>query len=97
MTSVKAAEVYHIPESTIRSHVNKPMMQIGGGRHFYLNEAKEVHLVEMIKSLEKIGVRLTKFVLRKVIDEYLRLTIKDARFKSKTDDVNLVIFLCYCF
>jgi transposase-like protein len=97
MTSVKAAELYQIPQSTIRSHVNKPTMRVGGGRRFYLDQLKELHLVEMIKALEKIGVRLTRLVLRKVIDEYLRLTTEDPRFKSKTSDVNCVMFFCYSY
>jgi transposase-like protein len=94
MTSVTAAETYGIPQSTIRSHVNHPTKRIGAGRSSYLDQEKERHLVELIKSLEQIGVRLTKPILRKVVNEYLRLTTDDPRFKSRMPNMHLIVFVC---
>jgi DNA-binding transcriptional ArsR family regulator len=80
MTSVKASEVFDVPQSTIRSHLNKPSTRIGAGRSQYLNKEEEAHLVELMKSLEKIGVRLTRPVLIRVSGQYLRQITKDPRF-----------------
>jgi transposase-like protein len=82
LTSVKASEFYGVPQSTIRSHVNHPSLRLGAGRSSHLNVEEENHLVDLIKSLEKIGVRLTQTVLRKVIIEYFRLIKKDPRWKD---------------
>lgn len=95
MTSVQAAETYQVPQGTIRSHTNDQFLRIGSGRSFYLDAEQEAYLVELLKSLEKIGVRLTKPVLRKVVGEYIRLVAKDPRFKSKqASRVVCCAFLC---
>ncbi len=83
MTSGKAAEVFGVPSSTIRSHLNNSSLRIGGGRPFYLNKKKETYLVEVIRSLSLIGVRLTLVILYKLVGEYLRLVIKDSRLHGK--------------
>ena len=65
MTSIKAAEVYHIPESTIRSHTSNPSLRIGAGRSYYLSEKKEYYLVDLLKSLNDIGIRLTNVAVKR--------------------------------
>jgi hypothetical protein len=82
LTSVKASEFYEVLQSTIRSHVNHPSSRLGAGRSFHLNTAEENHLLGLIKSLEKIGVRLTRVVLRKVIVDYFQLMKNDPLWKS---------------
>ena len=79
MTSTKAAKVYGVPSSTIRSHLNNSTLCIGAGRPFYLNKKKESYLVELIKSLSLIGVRLTLVILYKLVGEYLCLVSKVPR------------------
>ncbi|CAF1500875.1 unnamed protein product, partial [Adineta steineri] len=71
MTSVFAQTEYGVPQSTIRMHVNNVSLGIGGGRRSYLNNQQEGYLVDLIKSLELIGIRLTKNILKKVIGEYI--------------------------
>ena len=83
MTSVYASKFYHVPQGTIRTHVNNVTLGIGAGRRVYLNEEKEGYLVDLIKSLEFIGVRLTKSVLKKVVGEYITRVSDDPRLKSK--------------
>lgn len=83
MTSVKAAEHYKVLSSTIRCHVNEYSSRIGGGTSSYLNPKQEEYLVEAMKSLESIGVRLTKPVLKKVCGEYIQLVSKNSRYTSK--------------
>jgi hypothetical protein len=80
MSSVKASRLYHIPESTIRSHVRYPLLHVGAGRKFYLSSKQERYLVELIKALESIGVRLTKIVLKKVVGEFIGFVSTDPRF-----------------
>ncbi|CAF1542211.1 unnamed protein product [Rotaria sordida] len=65
MSSVKASHDYHVPQSIIRTHVRNTSLRIGAGRKFYLSSKQERYLVELIKALESIGVRLTKIVLKK--------------------------------
>ena len=89
LTSVKASEFYGVPQSTIRSHVNHPSLRIGAGRSSHLNTDEENHLVDLIKSLEKIGVRLTRAVLQKVVIEYLRLIKTDPRWKINCSIITL--------
>ena len=93
MTSVKASEFYHVPQSTIWSHINNDLLHVGAGRPFYLSPKQEIYLVELIKSLDEIGIRLTKSVLMKVIGEYLRLAIYNARFNSKVLSSNVIYIL----
>jgi hypothetical protein len=83
MTSVFASNFYNVPQGTIRTHMNNVQLGIGAGRRAYLNEEKEAYLVGLIKSLEIIGVRLTKSVLKKVMGEYITRVSDNYRFKSK--------------
>ena len=83
MTSVEAAEVYHIPESTIRSQTSNPSLRIGAGRSYYLSEEKEGYLVDLLKSLNDIGIRLTNVVVKKIIGEYIGLVTGDPRFTDR--------------
>ena len=93
MTSVKASEFYHVSQSTIRSHINNDLLHVGAGRPFYLSPKQEIYSVELIKSLDEIGIRLSKNVLMKIIGEYLRLAINDARFNSKVLSSNVIYIL----
>jgi predicted transcriptional regulator len=88
MTSIKASEVFEVPRSTIRTHLNKPSTRIGAGRSQYLNEDEEAHLVELIKSLEKIGVRVTRPALLRVSGQYLRRITKDPRFQREYSELS---------
>ncbi|CAF5040384.1 unnamed protein product [Rotaria sp. Silwood1] len=83
MTSMESSIHFHIPESTIRSHVRNPSLHVGAGRKFYLTSKQEHYLVDLIKTLEKTGVRLTKMVLKKVIGEFINYTSTDNRFNGK--------------
>ena len=83
MTLMKSSTHFHIPESTIRSHIRNPSLRIGAGRKFYLTLKQEHYLVDLIKTLERTGVRLTKAVLKKVIGEFLNYTSTDNRFNGK--------------
>lgn len=94
MTSIKASEVYKVPQGTIRSHTSNPSLKIGAGRMSYLNGEEESRLVELIKSLVQTGIRLTKWVLKKVVGQYLRLVTRDDRLKSKPSDQTSEILLC---
>jgi hypothetical protein len=69
MTSVQASKFYKVPESTIRTHAKQPSMHIGAGRRFYLSLKQEGYLVELIRSFQLIGVRLTKPILKKLSGE----------------------------
>ena len=82
MTSVEASKVYQVPASTIRSHTTKASMRFGAGRRFYLDSKQECYLVELIKSFEPIGVKITKPILIKVAGEFIDLVTKDIRLKS---------------
>ncbi|UJR12801.1 hypothetical protein I4U23_016974 [Adineta vaga] len=82
MTSLKASDEYHVPPGTIRTHVRNLSLGVGGGRRCYLTHKQECYLVDMIKGLEIIGVRLTKSVLKKVLGEYIKLVSNDSRFKT---------------
>ncbi|CAM2730588.1 unnamed protein product, partial [Rotaria socialis] len=53
------------------------------GSSYYLNCKQEDYLVELIKSFETIGVRLTKPVLRQIVGQYIKLVTNDSRYKSK--------------
>ena len=83
MTSLEAAEHYKVPSSTIRCHANEYSSRVGAGPSFYLNVQQEKYLVEAIKSLEDIGVRLIKPVLKKVCNEYIQLVSTNPRYSSK--------------
>ena len=83
MSPVKASRVYHIPESTIRSHIQNTSLRLGAGRKFYLSSKQERYLVELIKALESIGVHLTKIVLRKVVGEYIGCISSAPRFNRE--------------
>jgi DNA-binding response OmpR family regulator len=76
-------EHYKVPSSTIRCHVNEYSSRVGAGPSFHLNVQQEKYLVEAIKSLEGIGVRLIKPVLKKVCSEYIQLVSTNPRYSSK--------------
>jgi hypothetical protein len=83
MSSIEAADHYKVPSSTIRCHVNKYSSRVGAGPSFHLNPKQEEYLVEVIKSLGDIGVRVTKSILQKVSDEYIKLVSNNVRYTSK--------------
>lgn len=83
MTSVKASEVLKAPQSTIRTHLKKPFTRIGAGRSMYLNTEEEAQFVELTKSLEKVGFKLTRKVLLRTAGQYLRRTTNHPRLKSE--------------
>ena len=82
ITSVEASKVYQVPGSTIRTHITKTAMRFGAGRRSYLDIKEENHLVELIKSFEPIGVRITKPILTKIADEFIELVTNDLRLNS---------------
>ena len=65
----------------------------GAGRPFYLSPKQEIYLVELIKSLDEIGIWLTKNVLMKIIGEYISWAINDARFNSKVLSSTVIYIL----
>ncbi|CAF1528476.1 unnamed protein product, partial [Rotaria sordida] len=81
MTSVEASKFYKVPSSTIRCHVNGYSARIGAGASFYLSKKQEDYLVELIKSFESIGLRLTKLVLKKIVGQFIKLVTNNSRFK----------------
>ena len=83
MTSIEASIEHHIPSSTIRMHVNNPSLNIGSGRPFYLSLKQEGYLVDVLLSLESMGLRLTKGVLQKIAGEYIQLVANDHRLESE--------------
>lgn len=82
MNSIQAGRVYKVPSSTIRSHLSKPLSRLGAGRPFYLNDEEERCLIDMVKCIHKIGIRLTKSVLKKISGEYMKSIVTDPRFTS---------------
>ncbi|UJR24374.1 hypothetical protein I4U23_005751 [Adineta vaga] len=87
MTSADASREHNVPSSTIRCHVNGISPRIGAGRSSYINSEQEKYLVEMIKYLEGVGVRLTKEVLRKICNEYVNLVSNN--FRSIDNELSL--------
>ena len=83
MSSIIASHLYHAPESTIRTHVQNTSLQFGAGRKFYLSSKQERYLIELIKALKSIGVRLTKVVLKKVVGEFIGCVSNDPRFNRE--------------
>ncbi len=73
--SISAAIIakYDIPGSTIRNHKSDPKLRIGVGRPTLLPNEQEQYLVELLKHVEVIGVRLTKSLAMKLASEYVRL------------------------
>lgn len=90
MNSVKAAEFYKVPQSTIRSHISNENLRVGAGRKRYLTDKQEGYLVDLLQSLDDIGVRLTKSVLVRIFGEYIIMVTKDIRF-GKFDVILLFI------
>ncbi|CAF1521020.1 unnamed protein product [Adineta steineri] len=97
MTSVKASEKFTVPESTIRCHIRKPNLRVGAGRSFYLSGNEEKYLVELIKSFDDIGFRLTKPILNSIIGQYIGSVTTDARFTSKYLLFDLIVFFIVVF
>jgi hypothetical protein len=63
---------YGIPGSTIRNHKLNPKLGIGSGRPTLLSNEQEKYLVELLKNLEVIGVRLTKPVVIELASDYVK-------------------------
>jgi hypothetical protein len=72
-TSSEVAAKHGVPGSTVRNHKCNPTMRIGGGRPQLLTNTQEQYLVELLKNLEVIGVRLTKPVVMKFSSDYVHL------------------------
>ena len=81
MTSIEASKSYKVPGSTIRSHVFKASLKIGAGPRSYLNLEQEAYLVELIKSLGSMGVRVTKSILKKIAGEFIE-SVTNIRLKG---------------
>lgn len=94
MTSVKASQVYSVPQSTVRSHIIKPELRIGAGRQSYLTKKQEEYLVEIVKSLGKIDVRVTKALLKKIAGEYIKVVTNDKRLCGKYEftEMNILFY-----
>ncbi|CAF3933574.1 unnamed protein product [Rotaria sp. Silwood1] len=56
MTSVEASEEYGVPQSTIRNNKRRPLMSIGSGRPYLLQQADEDQLAELGLGLEQTGL-----------------------------------------
>jgi hypothetical protein len=95
MTSIKASQIYHVPQSTIRSHMTNSALRVGAGRSYYITGKEEGYLIDLIHSLSEMGIRLTKVVLSQIIGEYIGLVTKDQRFSRYllfNVDYNLIFF-----
>jgi hypothetical protein len=71
-TSSSLTTKYGIPGSTIRNHKSNQKLRIRGGRPTLLTNHQEQYLVELLKNLEFVGVRLTKPVVMRLSSEYLQ-------------------------
>ena len=71
MSSVEAAKLYGVPQSTIRNHKRRPSMSTGSGRPFLLNQTDEESLVQLLLDLEQMSVRLTKDKVLKIAQEFV--------------------------
>ena len=92
MTSVKAAQVYQVPESTIRCHTSNSSLRFGAGRSFYLSNKQENYLIELIKSFETIGIRITRVILREMVGQYIKLVTNDRRLKRIVNFTKQIMF-----
>ncbi|CAF4156937.1 unnamed protein product [Adineta steineri] len=72
MSSVEAAEHCGVPQSTVRNHKRQPAMKIGSGRPFLLSKTDEEYLVELLLSLERMNIRLTKNKVLKIAEEFIK-------------------------
>ncbi len=71
-TSAAITAKYGVPGSTVRNHKSNPKLRIGGGRPTLLTNEQEQYLVELLKNLEVIGVRLTKSLVLQLASEYIQ-------------------------
>ena len=71
--SSKVSLKYGVPGSTIRNHGSNSQMGLGSGRPTALTIDQEKYLVELLKNLEIIGIRLMKAVVMKLGSEYVKL------------------------
>ncbi|CAF3936927.1 unnamed protein product [Rotaria sp. Silwood1] len=71
MTSVEASEEYGVPQSTIRNNKRRPLMSIGSGRPYLLQQADEDQLAQLLLDLEQTGLRLTKSKVMDIVKEYV--------------------------
>ncbi|CAF1549570.1 unnamed protein product [Adineta ricciae] len=75
---------YGIPGSTIRNHKSNPNLKVGAGRPTLLSNEQEKYLVELLKSLETIGCRLTKPTALQISSDYVqRITGKEIEVGRK--------------
>lgn len=72
-TSSAITTKYGIPGSTVRNHKSNSKLRVGGGRPTLLTNHQEQYLVELLKNLELVGVRLTKPVVIKLSSEYVHV------------------------
>ncbi|CAF3088028.1 unnamed protein product [Rotaria sp. Silwood2] len=72
-TSTDVSSKYGVPGSTVRNHNYNSQMRFGGGRPTILTSQQEQYLVELLKNLEFIGLRLMKVVVMKLGSEYVKL------------------------
>ncbi len=71
MSSVEAAKLYGVPQSTIRNHNRQRSMAIGSRRPSLLGNMEEKYLVQLLLDLEQMSVRLTKDKVLKVAEEFV--------------------------
>ncbi|CAF4632424.1 unnamed protein product, partial [Rotaria socialis] len=72
-TSSEVSLKYGVPASTVRNHNSNSQMTFGSGRPTVLKIDQEQYLVELLKNLEIIGLRLMKTVVMKLASEYVKL------------------------
>ncbi|CAF4593836.1 unnamed protein product, partial [Rotaria sp. Silwood2] len=79
ISSVEAAKIYGVPESTIRNHRRRPGMGIRSGRPYLLKQNDEDHLVQLLLDIEKTGFRLTKKTVMKIAQDYVEILQQKAQ------------------
>ena len=64
---------YGVPGSIISNHGSNSRLGLGNGRPTAFTIHQEKYLVELLKNLQTIGVRLMKAVVMKLGSEYVKL------------------------
>ena len=72
-TSSEVSLKYGVPASTVRNHNSNSQMTFGSGHPTVLKIDQEQYLVELLKNLEIIGLRLMKTIVMKLASEYVKL------------------------
>ncbi|CAM4946739.1 unnamed protein product [Rotaria socialis] len=85
-TSTEVSSKYGVPGSTVRNHNYNSKMRFGGGRPTVLTSHQEQYLIELLKNLEFIGLRLMKVVVMKLGSEYVKLVTASPR-NGFTEDI----------